>query len=300
MLVNNINETVLTTGPTCNVIERNETGCPLGFPCIHGYCMNETEAAGNFMRFRCGTCCERNCSSHGLCVVDEEAKSTCSCDWGYSGDYCEVTDGPTGNLATLPAKDVWKNKEYFFVLLLLILLISGILTIYFLWRRKAAVVMRLVDKYQIWRENSNAPCQYDAFVSYRTQDPDESFVYKQLRRKLEDEAKLKLCLHGRDFTPGEAIANNIISAVNNSRYTILILSPRFVESEWTRFEYQVAQRSMLQLRHRIIPVLFEDFEIQNSDPNLRLILSTITYLKWDPEQSTRFWEKLNLILNKNS
>ena len=45
--------------------------------------------------------------------------------------------------------------------------------------------------------------KYDAFVSYRGTAPDEHFVIRQLRPRLESEAGLKLCLHVRDFMPGE-------------------------------------------------------------------------------------------------
>jgi hypothetical protein len=38
-----------------------------------------------------------------------------------------------------------------------------------------------------------------------------------------------------------AIANNIIRAINNSRRTIVVISPQYIQSDFTRFEYQVAQ-----------------------------------------------------------
>jgi hypothetical protein len=60
---------------------------------------------------------------------------------------------------------------------------------------------------------------------------------------------------------------------------------------------QVAQRSMLQLRHRIIPILFEDFDLMKSDANLRWILASITYLKWDPAKPSSFWRRLERILS---
>ena len=43
--------------------------------------------------------------------------------------------------------------------------------------------------------------QYDAFVSYNAND--EGWVLGELLPKLEDEQGWRLCLHHRDFQPGE-------------------------------------------------------------------------------------------------
>lgn len=45
--------------------------------------------------------------------------------------------------------------------------------------------------------------EYDAFVSYKSCPRDEQFVLHQLFPKLEVEYKFKLCMHFRDFLPGE-------------------------------------------------------------------------------------------------
>ena len=67
-----------------------------------------------------------------------------------------------------------------------------------------------------------------------------------------------------------AIANNIISAVQNSRRTILVLSPRYVTSEWCRLEYQMAQHEMLKFKHKIVPVVIDDIQnVKDVDENLR-------------------------------
>ena len=102
-----------------------------------------------------------------------------------------------------------------------------------------------------------------------------------------------------------AIANNIIKAVQGSRRTLLVITPNYVKSEFTRFEYQVAQQEMLKRKHRIIPVLLEDIsECEISmDPNLKTILSSVTYLEWPNESSNekkveKFWKRMLLSLPK--
>ena len=104
-----------------------------------------------------------------------------------------------------------------------------------------------------------------------------------------------------------AIANNIINAINQSRRTILILTPRYVQSEFTRFEYQVAQHEMLKKKHRIIPILLEDISSEKDamDPNLKQIIKSVTYLEYPTDSDEKiekkingFWTKLELSLPK--
>ena len=92
--------------------------------------------------------------------------------------------------------------------------------------------------------------------------------------------------------------------MKNSRRTILVITPNFVKSEYTRFEYQVAQQEMLKRKHRIIPVLLDDISESKStmDPNLKSILSSVTYLEWphesDDKKTEKFWKRLQLSLPK--
>lgn len=100
-----------------------------------------------------------------------------------------------------------------------------------------------------------------------------------------------------------AIANNIVSAIENSRRTIMILSPEYVQSEWCRMEYQKAQHEMLKLKHKIIPIVLADLsEVKNMDKNLKSIMNSVTYLEWpgdnNSKQTDRFWKKLQLSLPK--
>ncbi|XP_052102440.1 neurogenic locus notch homolog protein 2-like isoform X2 [Mytilus californianus] len=145
---------------------------------------------------------------------------------------------------------------------------------------------------------------FDAFVSYRSSEADEEFVYKRLYPKLEKEMGFKLCLHYRDFIPGDTIANNIIWAINNSRRTIIVISQQYIQSDFTRFEYQVAQTEMLKRKHKIIPVLLEDINHveHEMDENLKIIIESVTYIKWPGENTSKaldqFWKQLHLSLPK--
>ena len=96
--------------------------------------------------------------------------------------------------------------------------------------------------------------------------------------------------------PLAAIADNIVEAIKDSRRTILLLSPSYIQSEWTRFEYQVAQQQMLKLRHRILPIILRDLTNvkDDLDQNLKVILASVTYLEWpqDSRREENFWRVL--------
>ena len=100
------------------------------------------------------------------------------------------------------------------------------------------------------------------------------------------------------------ISSNIVHAVEQSRRTILIISPDYVGSIWTRLEYQVAQQEMLRMRHKIIPIIYREIKhMTNLDPNLRMLLDSVTYLQWPGESakskgSKHFWKSLQNALDK--
>ena len=96
---------------------------------------------------------------------------------------------------------------------------------------------------------------YDAFVSYSRAD--QTWVLDWLLPTLEA-AGLRVCLDVRDFTPGAPTVTEIERAVVDSRKTLLILTPAYLDSAWGEFESILVQALDPGARQRrLIPLLLK-------------------------------------------
>lgn len=75
----------------------------------------------------------------------------------------------------------------------------------------------------------------------------------QLVKRLEDQDGFRLCLHFRDWTPGDWIPDQIVQSVDKSRRTVIILSKHFVDSVWSRLEFKAAHA---QVSCNLIELIF--------------------------------------------
>jgi DNA polymerase III delta prime subunit len=94
---------------------------------------------------------------------------------------------------------------------------------------------------------------YDTFISYSHADSD--WVKGWLLPRLE-QAGLRVCIDVRDFDIGVPSLVNMERAVDHSRHTLLVLTPAWVNSEWTEFEQLLTQTSdPAARRRRLLPLL---------------------------------------------
>ncbi len=75
--------------------------------------------------------------------------------------------------------------------------------------------------------------EYDVFISHSSAD--RVWVQDELLPHLE-EAGLRVFIDYRDFEIGVPNLVNMDRALNNSRFTLIVLTPDWLESEWTEFE----------------------------------------------------------------
>uniref|UniRef100_A0A8C4PZ92 Toll-like receptor 18 n=1 Tax=Eptatretus burgeri TaxID=7764 RepID=A0A8C4PZ92_EPTBU len=159
----------------------------------------------------------------------------------------------------------------------------------FLWIWAKRRGYKKLDSDQIFR--------YHAFISYSHND--SAWVNTCLLPTLESlEPELRICIHERDFTPGEWIVDNIIQCIEQSSKVILVLSHNFVNSEWCHYELYFAQhRTMSERQDSLVLLLLEPLptsSVPNKFCKLRSLLGKKTYLAWPSEESKRsiFWRNL--------
>lgn len=102
---------------------------------------------------------------------------------------------------------------------------------------------------------------YDLFVSHSSKDSDFA---RRLARDLTD-AGLKVWVDEWNIGMGESIARAIEHGLSQSRFVLLVMSPDYFQSSWTRQEWQASMSAELLTEEvKAIPILYRDCEIPGS------------------------------------
>ena len=168
--------------------------------------------------------------------------------------------------------------------------------------------------------------EYDAFVVYDSEDRDwvnEELIPRwELPERVEEHIDLtgeheethvlleeqphvripKLCVHERDFAPGEEIIGNIWHKMERSRKVILVISRNFVTSKYCNYEMNLARlRSVEKGRNVIVPVLLEMPDVHMVSETLEWVLRKLTYIEWPTHEGERedFWQNMRRALDTN-
>lgn len=97
---------------------------------------------------------------------------------------------------------------------------------------------------------------YDAFISYRHLEPDRSFA-RDLVKDLEASG-YTLAIDERDFAANEAFRDEMERCVRKSRFTLAVISPRYLASSNTHEEATICKvLDMSERRRRLIPLIIE-------------------------------------------
>ncbi len=98
---------------------------------------------------------------------------------------------------------------------------------------------------------------YDAFVSYRRRGPERAWVEGRLVPRLA-QLGARVCLE-RDFCLGAPRVREMERAIVESRYTLAVLSPAYLDGAFQDFEAWLAQHQAVELKApRFIPLMREN------------------------------------------
>ena len=133
---------------------------------------------------------------------------------------------------------------------------------------------------------------FDAYISHAAGD--DMFVRQVLCGELEVGNNYRVCLHHRDLPGSAVLSDTVIRAAEAAQRTIVIVSPNFLKTEWSRYDYK---SGLLQAvnngTRKVIFVILGNVDHSQMDPNLRLLLKNNIVLQWG---DGLFWEKLKYSL----
>ncbi|CAH2056124.1 unnamed protein product, partial [Iphiclides podalirius] len=151
---------------------------------------------------------------------------------------------------------------------------------YFYITMRNSMMLSLINKDEVIDEN--AIFNYDVFVSYCNED--RAWVLDHLLPNVE-----------ADCTVGLSILENIVSCMDRSKAIMLIISRKFLLSQWCQFEMHLAQHRLLETRREdLIIVLLEDIPRRLRPNTLHYLMVTNTYIAWPKEcaEQKLFWRRL--------
>jgi hypothetical protein len=104
------------------------------------------------------------------------------------------------------------------------------------------------------------PFRYDVLISYRRQDPDKQFA-RELLKRLETDGDT-VAIDERDFSPNETFMEEMDRCIRESRFTLAVMSPRYLESGNCVEEAIICKvLDMTERKRRIIPLMIEEVQL---------------------------------------
>merc|ERR1719245_376272 len=160
------------------------------------------------------------------------------------------------------------------------------------------LLVKLRQRHKVYKPGSIGDFEFDAFISYGTspdfeagseEDPEESFV----RRLIEDlelgEGDIKISWHRRDFDLGENVQDNIRNQMSKSRCILFVASRNSLQSFYCNTEIE---KAMDLDKKRIVVMRIGDNapteeQIETTNPELRRLISTETYLEEESDMAKK-------------
>ncbi|CAC5387695.1 unnamed protein product [Mytilus coruscus] len=178
---------------------------------------------------------------------------------------------------------------------MLVIAIIGIVYRY-RWRLRYTYYM-VKSKYKRDNISSNDDKKYtyDAFISYS--DNEQDFIVRECIPNLEEGGNAKLCIHKRDFLPGNEISYNITNSIHESRKVVCIITKSFLESYYYMFEFNMARMESIYSRsgeNILFLVFFEQFRSKDLPLVMLELVQNDSYIEYpnDEQGNVVFWEKM--------
>ncbi|KAK3578930.1 hypothetical protein CHS0354_035562 [Potamilus streckersoni] len=164
-------------------------------------------------------------------------------------------------------------------------------TLYFFREPIKVLLIANYSCFQCLRRKVATNLPFDIFISYSSCD--DTYVQDVLIPKLENDG---FRLFTQDnFIPGIPITDNILKGIDSSFTTLIILSNKFLESDWCKYEFEQAYLKVLQEKERHLIILSLDNELnkERTPKTLTLYLKMNNYIKVSEK---RYLSRLSLAL----
>ncbi|XP_059158486.1 toll-like receptor 4 [Physella acuta] len=213
------------------------------------------------------------------------------------GSFRYVTDGYDKTLLELNRACVSNYIIFLIAVLSTIVLAAAVVAciIYrFRWKLRYLYFVAY-NKFKTPKE-AESSFNHDAFVSYACAD--ENFIVNELMPELQSHG-VDLFIHGRDFVTGDYIASNIVTAVRESRKTLVVLTRHLLKSTWCNYELQMANMESVHTGRRVLLFLLKD-SIPAGELGHELLyhIRSNTYITYPSSNNSSdrelrvFWQKL--------
>lgn len=113
------------------------------------------------------------------------------------------------------------------------------------------IMMRLMDRNYVESDDPPEEIGYDAFISHATEDKDD-FV-----RPLADILKeygFRIWYDEFELEVGDSLRESIDKGLVSSRYGIVVLSPKFLDKSWTKYELNSLVAKEVEGQKVILPI----------------------------------------------
>ncbi|XP_021269517.1 interleukin-18 receptor accessory protein isoform X2 [Numida meleagris] len=209
-----------------------------------------------------------------------------------------------------------KKQRVFFLYILcsaISILFALLLCTAFIYQHWIEIVL-MYRSYLAHNETTGDGKEFDAFVSYAKTNSSESdsafiseekFALEILPDILENKYGYKLCILERDVLPGGAYTDEVVTAIRQSRRTIIILSPAYVNGP-NIFELQAAVNCALEDKKiKLVLIKFQAFqEPETLPPVVKKALRILPVITWKPSISAapnkKFWKYIHYHMPVNT